>query len=953
VYRRAHRRPRSQHSRPHPAEALEPRLLLATFTVTNTASTGAGSLRQAILDANAAAGADVIRFNLPTAPAAGYIIRSALPAVTGPTDVDGTTQPGYTFGKPVVVVQGGGPATTSDGLVFTDAGACRVRGLIVNNWGGSGIKSSGATQLVVEGNWVGLDPSGNLPVANKIGINILSSGARIGGTSEDQRNVISGHTITGAAATGIDLAGDDNVVVGNYIGTTWQGNNPLPNRLGVNVGGSRNRVGGTTAGERNVISGNTTGVSIGRYQPGGVPTSLDNVVQGNYIGTNYLANLGVPNTTRGVYVTAGSDRAVIGGTAPGARNIIAGNATGIEVGYVGGFADPPDVVPPVNTRVEGNFVGLNPSGLTIPNTTGVTMQNGVIGGTAAGARNVISGNTTGILFRNGAPQRVEGNYIGLNPAGTLARPNAVGILVDYGNVTRIGGSAPGAGNVISGNTEAGIRVARATAPGSQGHLIEGNLIGTNAAGTAAVGNGVGIDVTATGRAVIGGDSPGARNVISGNTGDGIRAGTGSTVQGNYIGTDAAGTGPLGNGGHGVAATVVRLSVLSNIIAYNGGDGIRLTGGDSNTFLSNSIYSNAGLGIDLGGDGVTPNDAGDADTGPNERQNFPALTSVLSDGASTFVRGTIEGRPAPNTFRIQFFASPVQDPSTFGEGAGYLGEVTLDVGTSGKGEFSATLPAVLAGYVITATATGRRANAPATSTDFQTSEFSKAVTVPRADTAPPAVVGVYVNGTAWSPTFRQHLANAAVGHQQIGYRVPGGPAQRAPLPWSNLNELSVTFSEEVSVQQDDLVIRGAGGVLPVASFTSGPGIGTWRLASPLRAERLTLELKSGGTTGVTDLVNHALDGEWADGADFMPSGDGAAGGNFVFRFNVLPGDATRNGSVNAADLAEVRRRFASAVVAGGAATSPRYSLFADFDGSGVINALDLLTARRNEHRILPQ
>jgi hypothetical protein len=143
-----------------------------------------------------------------------------------------------------------------------------------------------------------------------------------------------------------------------------------------------------------------------------------------------------------------------------------------------------------------------------------------------------------------------------------------------------------------------------------------------------------------------------------------------------------------------------------------------------------------------------------------------------------------------------------------------------------------------------------------------------------------------------------------------------------------------------------------GVEPaVASFTHRITDATWRLASKFGADRVTLELKSGGASGVTDLAGNALDGEWVNGVSPFPSGNGMAGGDFVFRFNVLPGDVTRSGSINSIDLALLRRRVGTS--AGPGAAPAGYSVFYDLDGNGSVGALDLLIARRNERRALPQ
>jgi hypothetical protein len=153
-----------------------------------------------------------------------------------------------------------------------------------------------------------------------------------------------------------------------------------------------------------------------------------------------------------------------------------------------------------------------------------------------------------------------------------------------------------------------------------------------------------------------------------------------------------------------------------VIRFNIADGIRAIGGSGNQFLTNSIDQNGVLGIDLIGDGVTPNDPLDADTGPNELQNYPALTSAIVTG-STSVIGTLNSTPN-RTFRIEFFSSPAADPSGFGEGRVFLGVIEVTTDGAGNAAIAATLPAVAVGSVITATATDLTA--------LNTSEFSNAV-----------------------------------------------------------------------------------------------------------------------------------------------------------------------------------------------------------------------------------
>ena len=276
-------------------------------------------------------------------------------------------------------------------------------------------------------------------------------------------------------------------------------------------------------------------------------------------------------------------------------------------------------------------------------------------------------------------------------------------------------------------------------PGSTGNRVQGNFIGTDAAGTSAVPNLVGVELDdAAGPNLIGGATAAARNVISGNAGPGVfldGAGTtGNTVQGNFIGVAADGTTPLGNAAQGVFITNEAVSntvggaepKAGNVIADNSGDGVLIgstarhrPAGAGNSVLGNAIFDNGGAGIDLGpDDGVTPNDPGDADAGPNDLQNFPVLASAVLGGGRLVVRGTLDSSDAAE-FRIEFFASPAADPTGDGEGRRFLGAVTVSRTLAGI-NFTASLAAagVLPGEAVTVTATDLATG--------DTSEFSAAV-----------------------------------------------------------------------------------------------------------------------------------------------------------------------------------------------------------------------------------
>jgi CSLREA domain-containing protein len=223
------------------------------------------------------------------------------------------------------------------------------------------------------------------------------------------------------------------------------------------------------------------------------------------------------------------------------------------------------------------------------------------------------------------------------------------------------------------------------------NTVEGNFIGTDPGGTqAGVGNFTGVIVQSdSSNNLVGGALPGARNVISGNGRDGVRINTnpgekGNRVQGNYIGTTKSGTGDLGNTSAGVTDNSIADSenliggttrAAANTIAFNGasvevGDGFVPVG---TSILRNSIFSNDGLGIDLNGDGITPNDGpGDLDTGPNNLQNFPTITSAKTGRRVTTVKGRLESTQN-GTFIIQFFSNPKVARD---EGKKFIGEKTV-------------------------------------------------------------------------------------------------------------------------------------------------------------------------------------------------------------------------------------------------------------------------------------
>ena len=382
--------------------------------------------------------------------------------------------------------------------------------------------------------------------------------------------------------------------------------------------------------------------------------------------------------------------------------------------------------------IEGNYIGTDVNGTADLGNSyhGVYISgvpNNTIGGTAAGAGNVISGNNQSgvyIYWSTSTGNKVEGNLIGTDVNGTADLGNSMnGVWIDGAPSNTIGGTAAGAGNVISGNNAVGVRIDKS---GATGNRVQGNYIGTDVNGTSALGNSsVGVFIGSAPGNTIGGTAAGARNVISGNGLDGVQifgiSASGNLVQGNYIGTQIDGTSALGNTFKGVHITVDAstntiggtAAGAGNTIAFNGGDGVFVDSGTGNLIDPNSIHSNGGLGIDLGTNGVTPNDTGDPDTGANNLQNFPVLTSATQ--GSTDIEGSLNSTDSTQ-FTIEFFSNTACDPSNHGEGETYLGSTTVTTDGTGNVSFSVSFgTTVPVGQFITATATDPSDN---------TSEFSE-------------------------------------------------------------------------------------------------------------------------------------------------------------------------------------------------------------------------------------
>jgi parallel beta-helix repeat protein len=612
-------------------------LAVAPFVVTVIDDAGPGSLRQAILDANASLGTDVITFNLFGGGVQIINPLSALPDITEAVILQGASAPGFA-GTPLIQIDGILASFVDRGLVLRQHTGSAINNLAITSFGSNGIFIDGGGAHTLTGNYIGLDPDG-LTVTSNFDDGILirnkSTNNTIGGTTVAARNVIAGNLNSGIAIYDVGTTG--NVVSGNYIGTDASGAKAAGNIAGVflDLGASNNTIGGTATGAGNVISGNAAGMFILG------PETTGNVVQGNRIGTNAAGTAAVPNDAGGILLADAPFANTIGGAVAGAGNLISGNlGFGITL-----FGDAK------TTLIQGNIIGLDATGTKVLANTGfgISLESGAtgntIGGTTAAEANVISGNTdSGVNFqnqtttanllsgnligtngandalgnvRNGvtlqeaatgntisgnvivanqkngiemfgsdvSDNAVRGNFIGVTPTDVV-RPNGTGVLIRDGASGNWIGSFTEP-NVISGNTNAGVEIAGDNFLSSDNNRIGNNFIGT-AKSAATLPNGTGIIIRglAANNAITNG-------VISGNTGAGVlitgSGTTGTLVEMNFIGTDPLVTKLIPNGAGGVVVEATGIQISSNLIVGNTGAGITLRNSASgNTLDSNTI-----------------------------------------------------------------------------------------------------------------------------------------------------------------------------------------------------------------------------------------------------------------------------------------------------------------------------------------------------------------------------
>ena len=575
-------------------ESLERRPLLSTFVVNSTNDGGPGTLRQAISSSNGdTAQANLISFDLGTSDVQVINLLSSLPAITQSVTIQGTTD---SSGNPLVELDGANAGSTTNGLVVA-ANTVTIEGLGISGFGGDAIIVSGSND-VIAGNHIGTPVISSGDGNAGSGVMITGSNDQIVRSAAGYGNYITGNGGAGVWITGSSATG--NIVQGNNLGLGNMSGNAGDGIL-VDAEASNNLIGTNGDGvndglEANAISGNASwGVQISGSGTQG------NVVAGNKIGTGTHGGVAIPNGDGGVLIDSGASSNLIGtdGSSTGADE-------GNEISGNNGEGEPGIMISDAGTNfniVAGNLIGTDGTGES-------PLGNGGVG----------------VFILNGA----QSNVIGTNGDGR-------------GDLTER--------NVISDNAYQGVYIGGLA---TNANIVAGNLIGVDEAGTTAMGNGNnGIwiaDGAQSNRIGVSAGDPGAAdepNVIAANAYSGIRISDPGTnfnsVAGNDIGSNSDFISGLGNGDDGIqiangaqSNTIGGSTALANNILFNTNNGVGVYDNTTtgNTIRVNDIRGDGGLGIDLGGDGVTPNHGNTVASGPNDLENYPIITSAGSGTTTT-------------------------------------------------------------------------------------------------------------------------------------------------------------------------------------------------------------------------------------------------------------------------------------------------------------------------------
>ncbi len=450
------------------------------------------------------------------------------------------------------------------------------------------------------------------------------------------------------------------------------------------------------------------------------PNPLNGELRIELDGSNAFDGVGI--TVQGFVFDVGSANSVVRGMVinsfSGAGITVASDGLVVQGSYLGsdstGLLRRPNVIAGINSSYND-----------------VRGTDALIGGLDPEDRNLLSGNASSGSYP-GTRWTFHGNYIGVDKTGVSALPNSApgdagGLSIDFADDVIVGGTSPGATNVISGNGNQGLAPYYA-----DGLVVQGNFIGTDFTGTVAIPNGgIGINLNFSDDVLIGGNSVSARNIISGNNNDAMCIGdsTQVNIQGNYIGVSIDGITDLGNVGAGVTTScgpnnseflVGGTSANEqNIIAFNGTGVVVPNPTDASiSILRNSIYANSDLGIDIDVSSQNTNDIGDGDVGANDRLNAAEFTNVDESGGDTTVEYKLD--VPSGDYRIEYFSNASLDSSGYGEGETYLGFSNISHPGGGVQLFTDVLTGVTGVTNLSATVTER--NVSTNSTFGATSEF---------------------------------------------------------------------------------------------------------------------------------------------------------------------------------------------------------------------------------------
>lgn len=696
----------------------------ATYTVTSSADSGAGTLREAMTQAVANTGGapHTIVFDLPTTPAV-IALQTPLPTISVAMTIDGTTQSGYA-GTPLVVLDGSASSNMRGLYVYLGNGTT-IAGLEIRNFGLGGVQVGYSTNVTIRASDIH---------HNSDGIVLSNSIVTVGGANAGDRNLLHDNTSSGVSASGTC---NGSRIRGNFIGTNALGSAAAPNQVGIS------------------LASDATGVAIG---PG-------NVISGNAIS--------------GVFVNDG------------------GSGT-----------------------IEGNFIGTDATGSSaVPNTHGVysLSPSTYVGGTAAGTRNVISGNSATGVTLAGSQGRVVGNYIGTDATGTAALPNLRGVLVS-GPSTIVGGATSSHGNVISGNTLAGVEVDNA---GATSVSIFQNRIGAAATGSASLGNGTGVLVSGAPAVQVGAMNAG--NLIAHNDyGVQMVAGGTAVVDANSI-FDHATAGISGN-------VLTHPPVVASAIPSGGSIGLST----SIAGLPDSPYT------------IQFFDSASCEAGGAGETLFGSVDVMTNGAGTTSFQSSFAGGPALGraVTAVAILRSSATNTSAFSScrkvcGAMTFSPATLPAATSGSSYLqtlsasggtgavtyavsSGTLPAGLAivGNAISGTPTVGASSTPITITATDSigcsidASFTFATTCPTIAVTP-ATIPAPILGVPYSQTFQ-----ASGGAPPYVFSASG--ALTAPLTWDPATAtiagtLTDASPSDVTIRATDaLGCEGSVRVMPTAA-----------------------------------------------------------------------------------------------------------------------------------------